>query len=133
MNEVPQAERELLAGAERRVGRLILGLILPCALAAGWQWGGGMAAAFALGGVLAYINYRWIVAVVDTLMKAQQSRVSRRAYAKIFLPLALLAVALYVILTRSWLSVAGVFAGLSVLVVGVLVELLYQIARAARE
>jgi hypothetical protein len=132
MNQVPRAEQELLAGAERRVGRLILGLIAPGALAAGWQWGGAMAAAFAVGGALAYLNYRWIVAVVDTLMKSQQAHVPRRAYAKIFLPLVLLGVALYVIVARSWVSVAGVFAGLSLLVVGVLVELLYQIMLAVR-
>lgn len=133
MNEVPSAERELLAGAEKRLGRAIVVLIAPGALAAGWGWGGAVAAAFAVGGVLAYINYRWIVAVVDTLMRAQQARVPLRAYAKIFLPLLLLGVALYVILTRSWVSAAGVFAGLSLLVVGVLVEVLYQIARAARD
>ena len=132
MNEIPGDERELLAGAEKRLGRLILVLIVPGALAAGWRWGGAVATAFAAGGMLAYVNYRWIVAVVDTLMRAQAARVPRRAYAKIFLPLVLLGVALYVILTRSWVSAAGVFAGLSLLVVGVLVELLYQIALAAR-
>ena len=132
MNEISQAERELLGGAERRLGRLILALIAPGAVAAGWGWGGPMALAFAVGGALAYVNYRWIVAVVDTLMKAQQARAPRRAYAKLFLPLVLLAGILYAMFTRSWMSVAGVFAGLSLLVVGVLVVLLYQVALAAR-
>ena len=132
MNEVPSAERELLAGAEKRLGRLILLMIVPGALLASWRWGGAAAVAFAAGGVLAYVNYRWIVAVVDTLMRAQEARVPARAYAKIFLPLVLLGVGLYVILTRSWVSAVGVFAGLSLLVVGVLVELLYQVALAAR-
>jgi len=132
MSEVPPAERELLAGAERRLGLFILSLVLPGAAVAGWQWGGGMALAFAFGGVLAYLNYRWIVAVVDTLMRAQKAGVPRRTYVKLFLPLALLVALLYVIFSRSWLSVAGVLAGLFLMVAGVLMEAVYELFVGAR-
>jgi len=132
MSEIPQAERELLAGAERRLGFFIL-LLVPVGTAlATWQWGGGMAAAFAFGGVLAYLNYRWIVTVVDTLVRGQKAEVARRTYVKLFLPLALLVGLLYVIFSRSWLSVAGVLAGLFLLVAGVLLEAAYELFLAAR-
>jgi hypothetical protein len=125
--EIDPAEQRLLAGAEQRMGSYILVLLPVGAGAAGWHWGGAMAAAFALGGGLAYLNYRWIVAVVDALVRAQKSEVPKRTYAKLFLPLVLLVVVLYVIFSRSWLSVAGVLAGLSLLVLSVLIELVYEI------
>jgi len=132
MNELPQAERALLAGAERRLGLLILALIPLGTLVVAWQWSGAVAAAFAFGGMLAYGNYCWVVAVVDTLMKAQRARVPRRTYLKLFLPLALLVAVLYVIFSRSWLSVAGVLGGLFLLVWGILMELVYEIILAVR-
>jgi hypothetical protein len=133
MTEVSQAERDFLASAERRLGRMIL-LLVPLGTAvAAWFYGGRGALAFAVGGALAYLNYRWIVAVVDTLVRAQKAEVPRRTYLKLFLPLILLVGVLYVIFSRLWLSVAGVLAGLSLLVVGVLVEALYQLLLGVRE
>jgi hypothetical protein len=52
---------------------------------------------------------------------------------KLFLPLALLVGLLYVIFSRSWLSVAGVLAGLFLMVVGVLVEAAYELFLSARD
>jgi len=132
MSEVPQGERELLAGAERRLGLFILSLVPLGTVVAGWRWGGGMALAFAFGGVLAYLNYRWIVAIVNTLMRAQRAAVPRRTYAKLFLPLALFVALLYVIFSRAWLSVAGVLAGLFLMVAGVLMEAVYELFVGAR-
>lgn len=132
MNELPQAERELLAGAERRLGRIILALVPVGAVLAAWRWGGGEALAFAVGGALAYLNYRWIVAVVDALVRAERATVPRRTYMKLLLPLALLAVALYVIFSRSWLSRGGILGGLFLLGVGVVAELVYEILVAVR-
>lgn len=133
MTEVSQAEREFLASAERRLGRMILLLVPLGTTVAAWFYGASGALAFAVGGVLAYLNYRWIVAVVDTLVRAQKAEVPRRTYMKLFLPLALLVAILYVIFSRLWLSVAGVLAGLSLLVVGVLLEALYQLFLGVRE
>lgn len=132
MNELPQAEREILEGAVRRPGLFIVALIPIGTAVAVWRWGGAMGVAFACGGVLAYLNYRWIVAVVDTLIRTQPAKVSRRTYVRLFLPLVLLAVALYAILSRSWLSVGGFLGGLFLLVVGVLMELVYEMILAVR-
>lgn len=132
MTEVPPAERAFLAGAERRVGRIILLLVPVGAALVAWQWGTLMALAFAFGGVLAYANYRWIVAVVDALLRAQRTKLPRGTTLKLLLPLALLAALLYVIFSRSLLPAAGVFAGLFLLVVGVLLEGVYEVALGAR-
>lgn len=132
MSDLPQAERELLMGAERRLGRFILVLLPVGTVVSAWESGGGMAAAFGLGGVLAYLNYRWLVAVVDALVQAQKAAVPRRAYVKLFLPVVLLVIFLYVIFAHSWLSVVGVLAGLFLLVAGVLLEAVYEIFLSAR-
>lgn len=133
MSEVPQAERELLANAERRIARLLV-LLTPAGTAvAAWQWGAKTGAAFALGGGLAYLNYRWVVAIVDGLMQAQQGSVPRRTYLKLLLPLLLLGGLLYVIFVRSWLPPVGVLSGLLLLVAAVLLEAAYQIVVAVRQ
>lgn len=132
MNDLPQAERELLEGAVRRPGLIILALIPVGAAVAAWRWSGSVAVAFACGGVLAYLNYRWIVAAVDALVRTQPAKLSRRTYLRLFLPLILLAAGLYAIFSRSWLSVGGVVGGLFLLVVGVLAELVYEILLAVR-
>lgn len=133
MTELPAAERELLAQAERRLGRVILLLTPVGAAAAAWRWGGETALAFAVGGALAYLNYRWIVAVVDTLVRSTQAgRVPRRAYVKLLAPLLLLGAGLYVIFSRSLVSVGGLVGGLLLLVAAVMIEAAYQVYLAVR-
>jgi len=114
------------------LGFIILSLVPLGTVVVGWLWGGGEALAFALGGALAYANYRWIVAVVDALVRAQRATVPWRVYLKLFLPLALLAAVLYVIFARSLLSVAGFLGGVFLLVAGVLVEAVYEVFLALR-
>ena len=125
--EIPPAEKRLLAGAERRVGWFILGLIPAGAAVAFWQWGGEIAGTFALGGGLAYANYRWIVAVVDALVQVQTERPRTRDYAKLFIPVVLLGVLLYGIFTVSWLSAVGVMSGVLLLVPAIFLEAVYQV------
>lgn len=126
-NEIAPAERERLARAEQRLGWLVAGLGALGTVVVAWRWGGVAAGAFAFGGVLAYLNYRWIVTVVDTLVRAQQVRPTRRTYVKLFAPLGLLAVVLYVIFSRRWLSPVGVVSGILMLGAAVLIELTYQV------
>ena len=132
MSGIPMAERRFIDAAVRRIGLLILLLTPAGAGVVAWFWGGRGAVAFGLGGLLAYGNYRWIVAVVDALVSASRGRVPRFAYVKLLLPLALLVALLYAIFSRSLLPVAGVVAGLFLLVVAVLLEAVYQIARGMR-
>jgi len=133
MTEIPESERALLAQAERRLGRMILFLTPVGAGVAAWGWGGETALAFAVGGALAYLNYRWIVAVVDTLVRSTQAgRVPRRAYVKLLAPLLLLGAGLYVIFSRSLVSVGGLVGGLLLLVAAVMMEAAYQVYLAVR-
>ena len=133
MTEIPESERALLAQAERRLGRMILVLTPAGAGVAAWRWGGETALAFAVGGALAYLNYRWIVAVVDTLVRSTQAgRVPRRAYVKLLAPLLLLGAGLYVIFSRSLVSVGGLVGGLLLLVAAVMMEAAYQVYLAVR-
>lgn len=132
MDELPEAELKALAGAERRLGRFILLLALAGAAVTLWRWGRGFAAAFAIGGALAYLNYLWIVRVVDTLVRAQRSGVPRGTYLKLFAPLVLLAGGVYVMVARAWLPPVGLLAGWLVLVAAVIVEALYEAALESR-
>ena len=133
MTEIPESERALLAQAERRLGRMILFLTPVGAGVAAWGWGGETALAFAVGGALAYLNYRWIVAVVDTLVRSTQAgRVPRGAYLKVLAPLLLLGAGLYVIFSRSLVSVGGLVGGLLLLVAAVMMEAAYQVYLAVR-
>lgn len=132
MSEVPAAERKFVDAAVRRIGYLILVPILPGAAVAAWQWDWPMAAAFALGGALAYANYRWIVSIVDAMLAAGKAKVPARAYAKLLLPLVLLAALVYVIFSRSLFPVTGILAGFFLLVVAVMLEALYEVARGPR-
>lgn len=130
---IPQAERQLLAGAERRIGWAILALIPVGVVATGWFWGVGMAGAFGLGGVLAYLNYRWVVSVVDTMVRAQNIRPRGRDYLKLFAPLVLLGLLVYVIFATSLLPAVGVVSGVLLLVPAVFVEAIYQIFLGVRQ
>ncbi len=133
MSELPQAERELLARAERRLGWFILGLTPVGTAVAVWHWSAGVGLAFAFGGGLAYLNYRWIVSLVDSLVRAQQVRLTTRTYLKLFVPVVLLALLLYVIFSRSLLSLAGVVGGMLLLVAAVFLEAIFQVVLAVRK
>jgi len=133
MSEVPAAERKFVDAAISRIGHMILALILPGAAVAAWRRGWLMGGAFALGGLLAYANYRWIVSIVDALLAAGKAKPPKRAYVKLLLPLGLLVALVYVIFSRSLLPVTGILAGFFLLVVAVMLEGLYEVARGPRK
>jgi hypothetical protein len=132
MSEAPTAGRAVVDAAVRRIRWMILAPILPGAAVAARVWGWEMAAAFALGGILAYGNYRWIVSIVDALLAAGKAKPPKRAYLKLLLPLGLLATLVYVIFSRSLLPVTGILAGFFLLVMAVMLEGAYEIARGPR-
>ena len=126
--------------AERRIEWLTLGLGLAATLFAavrwGWAWGGGVLC----GAVFTWINFRWLKQGVDALVRvsaaqhgAEHPRVPRKVYVKFFGRFALLLLAVYVILSRSWLPSAAVMAGLFVVVGAVLAELIFELVRGGRE
>ena len=118
----------------RRVEWLTLTLGgLGSALAALW-WGWRGALGVALGTVLSWINFRWLKGGVHAFGKAatelagsEAARVPKRAYIKFIGRFALLLVAVYVILTRSWVPPVAFFAGLFASAAGVVVALVYEL------
>jgi hypothetical protein len=126
--------------AERRIEwlTLVLGLSAAAFAAArwGWPWGAGVLC----GAGLTWINFQWLKQGVDTLVEvsttdegAEQAHVPKRVYVKSFSRFALLLIVVYVILSRSWLPVAAVLAGLFVVIGAVLAELIFELARGGRE
>jgi len=132
VTETQSAGRKIVDAAVRRIGHIIVVLVLPGAAVAAWRWGWAMAAAVALGGALAYANYRWIVSIVDAMLAAGKAKPPKRAYAKLLLPLVLLAALVYVIFSRSLLPVTGILAGFFLLVIAVMLEALYEVVRGPR-
>ena len=133
MNGIPLEERRLLAAAERRIGLFILALIPIGAAVALFFWSLPVAAAFAVGGALAYGNYRWLVSVVDALVRARTANPGMGTYIKLFAPPVLLAVILYVIFSVSSASFAGVVSGVLLMVPAVFLEGVVQTVLAFRK
>lgn len=98
-----------------------LGTVAACA-AGGWRW----AAGFLLGASLSWLNYRWLRRLVETLGGAQRPK--RRPGSFTFaLRYLLLGGAAYVILRFSRISLAGVLAGLFVLIAAVFAETIFEL------
>ena len=122
--------------AEKRVEYLTLAAGLAAALFSAWRWTWAHALGVLLGAVLSWLNYRWMKQGVDMMARlgaaqaeAEKIRVPRRVYVKFFARYALIAIALYVIFTRSLLPAAAVLCGLFAMVAAVILEILYELVR----
>lgn len=133
ISSVPEAEQRLLAAAERRIGLFILALIAPGAAAAWLLWTPEVALAFAIGGGLAYGNYRWLAWVVGELARAHKVKPGMGDYVKLLAPLILLTVILYVIFFVSPVPFVGVVSGVLLLVPAVILEAVVQAVLALRK
>jgi ATP synthase I subunit len=101
---------------------------------AGWRWGWQGSAGLAVGAVIAWVNFRWLKGSVQAFGRAamaqagsQNVRVPVAAYIRFFARFALLLGILYVILTRSWLPVIPVLAGLFASAAAVVLALVYEL------
>ena len=110
---------------DRAAGRIernmlwIAALGTPAAyLARGWRW----AAGFLLGSLLSWLNYRWLRRMIEALGGSRRPR--GFAFALRYL---LLGAAAYVILRFSRISLAGVLAGLFVLIAAVFAETIFEL------
>jgi hypothetical protein len=116
--------------AVERIQRLTLGLGLTGsaagAFAFGWQWG----AAFFLGALASWLNFRWLKRFVMTLGQVAAAAKSppRKRVAVVFgLRYLILAAGAYVIVKYSELSLAAALAGLFVAVAAVIAEILFEL------
>jgi hypothetical protein len=98
-----------------------------------WGWRGALGVV--IGTALSWLNFRWLKGGVQAFGKAAtekagspNARVSASAYVKFIGRLGLLLVAVYVILTRSWVPPVPLFAGLFASAAGVIVALVWELA-----
>src|SRR5579862_5769556 len=116
--------------AVARIGRFTLGLIVLGAAIwlglAGWRGGVG----FLLGGLISYLNFRWLKRTVDSLGTAPEAKPPRASLA-VFLGLRYLLLGLggYAILKYSEISLTAALVGLFVptgaVILEILIELIY--------
>jgi hypothetical protein len=129
-------DEALYAAAERRIEYFSGGIAALGALIAAIHWGARVAAAFAVGGFLSWVNYCWLkqgVAALTSLSVAQEGaekpRVPTSVYIKFLGRYALLIVAAYVILRGFRLPLESFLLGLFVIVAAVMVEMIGQLFR----
>lgn len=144
--QIPAAERELLAGAERRIARAlwVLGIVgmLVCWLWRDWRWGSG----FVLGAVLSALNFSWMKGGVEAMAEAASTQAvgatvsagrsrarSAGVLARFVLRYALLGGVGYVILKSSFISLTAFFLGLFLIILAILTEMAYQVFCAFRK
>ena len=120
--------------ALRRIEWLTLVLGGTGAAWAGWRWGWRGSAGVAIGAGISWINFRWLKGSVQAFGAAataqsgsQTVRVPVTAYFKFFGRFALLLGVLYVILSRSWLPVVPVLAGIFAAPAAVVLALVYEL------
>ena len=135
--EIPAAERELLAGAERRIARImwVLGVAGTglCGFWGGWRW----AAGFAIGAVLSALNFHWMKTAVSAVAEAASSPTPpanprRGVVARFVLRYALIGLAGYVIFKSSLISLGAFFLGLFLVIAAILAEIACQVYGAFR-
>ncbi|MDD2733987.1 MAG: ATP synthase subunit I [Desulfuromonadaceae bacterium] len=107
-----------------------LGLLVILTLA-GWalfslQVGLGAAA----GGCIAIVNFFWIRNVLQRILGQLPANATTYAQLRFVARLSVTAVLLYFIITSGWFSLAGLFVGLSVIVINIIVLSLYSALRA---
>ncbi len=127
------------AAAEHRIEWLTLAFGLVSAAFVGIRWGWRAGAGVALGGVLAWLNFRGLKQGVGALVKvstaqadSEHARVPVSIYAKFFGRFALLLVVVYVILSRSLLPAVAVFGGLFAVAAAVMIEVMWELVRGSR-
>jgi hypothetical protein len=107
-----------------------LGLTVFLALV-GWilfslQFGLGAAA----GGCIAIANFFWLRNVLHRILGQLPANAATYAQLRFIARLSVTALLLYFIVTSGWFSLAGLFAGLSVIVVNIIALSLYSALRA---
>ena len=125
---------------ERRIERFTLGITTIAAVFVIVRWGWLAGTGIAVGGVLSWLNFRWLDQGVGQLLRvaagSSQSlsgRVSRWVFVRFVGRILLMLVVLYVILKTRWLPGKAVLAGFLSLICATAVEVSYEIVTGFRE
>jgi small-conductance mechanosensitive channel len=101
-----------------------------------WRAGAMFAAGFALGCVIAYVNFHWlkrvVAALADRVTRTGSRESGRAAFTRFLLRYALIALAAYAILRVSNRSLYGMLAGLFLPVAAIACEAAYEVYIALR-
>jgi hypothetical protein len=82
------------------------------------------------GGCIAVVNFCWIKNVLQRILGKLPTNATTYAQLRYVARLCITAVLLYAIITSGWFSLAGLFIGLSVIVINIIVLSLYSALRA---
>jgi hypothetical protein len=129
--ESVDAAESVYAGALPRISRFMaaLGVILSAAAWAAYGW--RVAAGFACGSAIAYLNFQWlkrgVTALADEITQTGRRQSSKGIVLRFLLRYVLIGLGAYVILTVSPASLYGLFAGLFLPVGGIACEAAYEV------
>jgi small-conductance mechanosensitive channel len=118
------------SGALLRIGRIMLALALVLLAGAWLKFGLRCALGFALGCIIAYVNFYWLKRVIsgfaDRVTGATTAQTGGGIVFRFLVRYLLMAIAAYVILTVSPASLNGLLAGLFLPVAAILCEAVYE-------
>ena len=130
------AEMADYEGLMRRVGRGILLLGAIGSLAALWRLGWPLAAGWAVGTLVAWLNFRWLAqsveAIGERIVHAGSREKGRAAVVRGIGRIFLIAIVAYGIFSCSVRSLVGFLAGLAMPVLALMCEAAYEVLAARR-
>ena len=127
----PASSDSFYGGALIRIRNFMVVLAVAFSVAAWWKFGRWAAAGFALGCVIAYLNFHWLKSGVsglaDRVTNSGKPQSGKGIVARFVLRYLLLGAAAYGILTSFPASLRGLFAGLFLPVGAIACEAAYEL------
>lgn len=106
-----------------------LGLLTVLALGALALFSGKAALGVLAGGSIAIVNFLWMRNALQRILGVLPANAQRYALLRYIARMTVTGCALYFVLTSGWFSLAGVLAGLSIIVVNIVALSLYRALR----
>ena len=105
--------------------------LVACLTLSGWALFSAKVGLGALaGGCIAIANFFWIRNVLERILGQLPSNATTYAQLRFIARLSITGMLLYFIITSGWFSLAGIFVGLSVIVINIIALSIYSALRA---
>ena len=105
--------------------------LVACLTLSGWALFSAKVGLGALaGGCIAIANFFWIRNVLERILSQLPSNATTYAQLRFIARLSITGMLLYFIITSGWFSLAGIFVGLSVIVINIIALSIYSALRA---
>ena len=111
----------------KRVQANTVWILIVLVLIGFFYQGPGTALSILIGGLLALLNHRWMVAGIDTMLGTPTPAGRKQAMLKYLLRLLLILGTLFAMINFSFLSLLGGIVGLSIFVLAGMLEALIQL------